>query len=440
MSTGLFGTDGIRNHVGNSPFTFTDLPKLGHAIALWALQKYGPTPKVLLAHDTRVSASFVKSSLTSSMLLHPLAIHDAMILPTPGLCKLLKQNPSFDFGIVISASHNPFQDNGIKIIDTLQGKLSDADEAEISHLFHSQNYSLDYSALGTMHCWPQAVECYRNAILQAFEPRLLAGLTIVLDCAHGATYQIAPDVFRQLGAHVLVINDQPNGKNINENCGSVHPHSLQKAVLAYHADAGFAFDGDGDRVMAVSRNGELKDGDDLVALLLDNPHYMQEAGFVGTVMSNHGLAMLAKEKEKNFMRAPVGDKFVSARLEQKNLLLGGEQSGHIIMRDFLNVGDGIFAALRTLETMKYTRNWDMNTFKKFPQILINVPVHVKKNLDQEPIAAIIAAYQEQLPNGRVIVRYSGTEPLLRILIEDSNKDSALAVGNQLAQELQKNLF
>lgn len=287
--------------------------------------------------------------------------------------------------------------------------------------------------------WPEAADAYREAMAQEFEPRLLAGLSIVLDCAHGAAYQIAPDLFKQLGATVIAINNQPNGININENCGSTHPELLQQAVLEHHADAGFAFDGDADRVMAVNRTGELKDGDDMVALLLDNPHYTQQDGIVGTIMSNHGLAMLVKEKHKNFMRAPVGDKFVSARLEQKNLLLGGEQSGHIIMRDYLNVGDGIFAALRALETMRYTRNWEMTTFRKFPQVLINVPVSVKKSLEQEPIATIIAEYQNQLPNGRVIVRYSGTEHILRIMIEDSNEAIALTIGKQLAQELQKNL-
>lgn len=440
MSLSIFGTDGIRNRVGHSPFTYTDLPRFGHAIARWALKKYGATPKILMASDTRISASFVKSSLTSSMLLYPVTIHDAMVLPTPGLCKLLTLNPSFDFGIVISASHNPYHDNGIKIIDAKNGKLSSEDEAEISRIFHEPTIQIDYSTFGTMHYWPQAADCYRNAMAQEFEPRLLAGLTIVLDCAHGAAFQIAPELFRQLGAQVIALYDQPNGININENCGSTHPELLQKAVLEHHADAGFAFDGDADRVIAVSRNGEIKDGDDMIALLLDNPHYNQEIGIVGTIMSNHGLAVLVKEKQKSFMRAAVGDKFVSARLEEKSLLLGGEQSGHIIMRDYLNVGDGIFAALRALETMRHTRNWAMTTFRKFPQVLINVPVSVKKSLEQEPIAKIISAYQEQLPNGRVIVRYSGTESILRIMIEDSNEASALAIGNQLAQELQKNLF
>jgi phosphoglucosamine mutase len=438
MSSNLFGTDGIRCSVGQPPLTHIDLARLGSAIARWALTKYTSRPTILLGHDTRVSASFVKSSLTSSMLMHPLSIHDATVIPTPGVCKLM-QNSTFDVGIVISASHNPYQDNGIKIIDAHNGKLSENDELEITRLFHSPQPLHSYSSLGSMISWPEASALYAQNMAQKFEEDCLAGITIILDCAQGATSYIAPQLFEQLGARVIVLHAQPNGININDNCGSVHPKTLQQAVLTYQADIGFAFDGDGDRVIAVNQLGEVKDGDDIVAILMKSPYYQQETGVIGTIMSNHGLALWVKENNKQFIRTSVGDKHVSARLEQKNMLLGGEQSGHIIMRDYLNIGDGIFTALRLIQTLCLTNNWDMVSFKKFPQILINVPVTSKKNLDQEPIAALIAAYQEQLPNGRLIVRYSGTEPLLRIMIEDNSQSFAQYLGQQLAQELQENL-
>ncbi len=436
----MFGTDGIRNSVGNYPFSIEALPQLGHAIAVWAQQKYGDNPKILLCHDTRISCSFVKAALKSGLLLHPVTIYDANVLPTPTACQVTQQGGLFHCGIIISASHNPYQDNGIKIIDSTRGKLSDEDEKTISVLcITSTLKSVDYSTLGTEQCWSQAEQQYTNTITCFFKPHFLQGKTVVLDCANGATFQLAQYIFEQFGATVIVINNQPNGRNINDQCGALHLQGLQQAVHRYHADAGFAFDGDGDRCIAVNKHGNIKDGDDILALLLEHPHYQQTLAVVGTIMTNQGLEQHIKNKGKKLLRTAVGDKYVAERLEQEELVIGGEQSGHIIIRDYLNTGDGIFTALRVLESMIYNNNWNMHTFTKYPQVLINVPIGVKKDLTQEPLASYIATSREQLHAGRLIVRYSGTEYVVRIMIEDDDYNHANTIGNQLAKQLQQEL-
>ncbi|MCX5925343.1 MAG: phosphoglucosamine mutase [Candidatus Dependentiae bacterium] len=441
MNNNLFGTDGIRNRVGQEPFTQKQLQQLGSAIASWAQTRYNSAhPVGVIASDTRISCSFVKASLLSGMLLSTVKLIDVDILPTPAVFALLKQHDTtFNFGIVISASHNPYADNGIKLIDGRTGKLTEMDEIALSSLYYQTTPTHTYTQFSTVTQWPHASQEYSAAITHYFKPNMLKNRTIVLDCAHGATSTVAPSLFNLLGGRTIVINNTPNGTNINDKCGALYPESLQLAVKKHKADMGFAFDGDGDRVIAVNNKGEIKNGDDILALLATHHRYVEQKTIVGTIMSNEGLADHLRLQNKHLVRTAVGDKHISAYLQRDHLLLGGEQSGHIIMNDYLPAGDGIFTALSMLEAMIETNNKECATFIHYPQILINIPVLTKQDLSHKPYADIIADYAEQLTNGRLEVRYSGTENLLRVMVESKDKELALSIGNQLAYNLKKKL-
>jgi phosphoglucosamine mutase len=435
----LFGTDGIRRTVGISPLTADELPKLGRALARWALSKYGASPKILLGHDTRVSCAFIKAALESGLLLFPITIHDVQVLPTPSIAYLTKHG-SYDCGIIISASHNPYRDNGIKIIDATTGKLNKDDELIISELFFNEPSCTDeYATLGSCTTESQSVERYIAAVTSLFPSDFLNGKTIVLDCANGATSITAQRCFEHCGAKTIMLENTPSGYNINENCGSLHPELAQKTVVEYMADAGFAFDGDGDRITAITQKGEIKEGDDIISLLLEHPIYKKTSTIVGTIMTNQGLEVLLHNQGKTLARTPVGDKYVTERLAQENALLGGEPSGHIILRDYSPISDGVFVALRLMETLALTNNWNMNSFTKYPQILISIPITVKKDLETPPLSEIIAASKMQLHNGRLVVRYSGTENIVRIMVEDANLDHAQSIGKSLAAALKQEL-
>jgi phosphoglucosamine mutase len=431
----LFGTDGIRGCVGDAPLTIDGLHRLGNAISLWAQKKYGAHPTFLLAHDTRVSCSLVKSLLKSGLMLHPVRVYDGDVLPSPAVVQLLYQHPQFNAGIIISASHNPYHDNGIKLVDGALGKISLEDELLITHYFDAHQIECDYASLGMEFVWSEAEKKYIDYVVKFFKNNFLHGIKIVLDCANGAAYRVAPYLFRALGADVIMLHEQPNGFNINKNCGAVHPECLQKCVIEQGADIGFAFDGDADRVIAINRYGHIKNGDDILALLMQHPLYKNTPAIVGTSMTNQGFEMFLHKLHKKLIRTAVGDKYVALALAEQNLLLGGEPSGHIILRDYLNTGDGIFVALRLIETVMFLDNWEMDTFQKFPQIIINVPIEHKKDLTSEPLAQLISANQQLLIEGRLIVRYSGTEHLLRIMIEDLDHDRAQAIGDRLSKQL-----
>jgi phosphoglucosamine mutase len=439
MNNNLFGTDGIRNRVGNSPFNLPDLAKLGLAIGQWALEKYGPQAAILIAQDTRISGNWVISALESGLLMHPIALYNAHILPTPALSYIMHKKSTYSCAIMISASHNQYQDNGIKIIDALSGKLSKSDEISISKLFYDISQELNYQHFGTSQSSPDSAQIYEQLVKAQFQANFLNNKHIVLDTAHGATYRVAPEIFRQLGAQVTVINNTPTGTNINDKSGSLHVELLQKTVLETKADAGFAFDGDGDRVIAVSKTGEIKNGDDLLALLSNHPDYINQDTIVGTVMSNQGFEVYLNKKNKKLIRTAVGDKYVLEALVHDNLLLGGEQSGHIILRNIINTGDGILVALKVLESVLYTNNWNLTTFTKYPQILLNVPVKARHDLSQEPFAQLIKQAEEKIPDGRLLVRYSGTEALLRIMVEDPNENLARTLADNLAKQLTEKL-
>ncbi len=431
----IFGTDGIRNKVGTGLFSLENLPKLGRAIALWLEKKGGEQPSIVLACDTRISCDFVKSALKSGLLLSPVSLVDAGILPTPGLAQLLSLNKNYSLGIMISASHNPYYDNGIKLIDSLTGKLSQEDEITISAFFNSMNKPAEYSMFGKDIILLDAPDIYIKTICSFFPSNFLLGKKIVLDTAHGATYLVAPAIFQALGAHVITLNNKPNGTNINAQCGATDLVSLQKSVLENKADIGFAFDGDGDRLMLVSSFAETKNGDDILALLSQHRAYKNQDTIVGTVMSNQGLEVFLQQAGKKLLRTAVGDKYVVQALQEHAYLLGGEQSGHIILKDLATTGDGILAALRICEVLQQTNNWSLDTFEKYPQVLLNVIVTHKKDLTTGQALAILNLAEKQIVSGRILVRYSGTENLLRVMVEEKDPQKAAAIAHELAQEL-----
>lgn len=439
MKKNLFGTDGIRGPIGTYPFTFEALPHLGKAIGAWAQTLGGSPSNILLAHDTRISASWVKAGLAHGMLLHPINLFDAGVLPTPALLQLMQKNPQqFTCGIVISASHNPYHDNGIKIMSATTGKISLADELAITELFYAkvdEQKITSHNQFGSSTTKADAAQEYANAIINLVPKNFLKNKKIVLDCAHGATTSLAPAIFKALGADVIALHNQPNGTNINEQCGALHLEPLKHAVLAAQADIGFAFDGDGDRVIAVNNEGTIKNGDDLLALLSLHPLYKNQATIVGTVMSNKGLERFLAHQNKKLLRTAVGDKHIAHELEQKHLMLGGEQSGHIILRDYLATGDGIMAALRTAETLILTDNMSMATFTPYPQIVLNLRVAHQENLQLSPYREIIAQEEQRLTDGRLLVRYSGTEPVLRIMAEATSYDEAQQSALRLSERL-----
>ncbi|MBA3954020.1 phosphoglucosamine mutase [Candidatus Dependentiae bacterium] len=437
----LFGTDGIRGPVGTYPFTPEGVKVLGKALGAWSQEKYGSHASILIGHDTRESCTWIKDALTAGLLHYPITIYDAGVLPTPAISYLVSSNSSFNCGIVISASHNVYSDNGLKIHDTLTGKLTADDELRISELIRSFSSAyLQDTTYGVLKKYPDAYSLYLNALLTNFKSMILTGKKIVLDVANGATYKLAPAVFEALGATVITLNNKPTGININENCGALHLEGLQKAVIDTHATIGFAFDGDGDRIMAVSGNGIVKDGDDILALLSNHPAYAHLDTLVGTVMTNQALEVFLHKRDKKLIRTAVGDKYIAQALTAHSLFLGGEPSGHIILRDKNKTGDGILVALRIIEALEHTDNWDMVTFLKYPQITLNIKVKRKKSLEEEPLLSLIEESKKQLRAGRLLVRYSGTEPLLRVMVEEQNAELALSIASTLAANLERQLL
>lgn len=433
----IFGTDGVRSKVGNPPFTQESLVTLSHAIAKWLQEKY-TKPCIILAQDTRISGDWIKHTITSTLLLYGIDILDTGVLPTPALFHLMKKNKSINCGLVISASHNPYTDNGIKLIDYEFGKISEIDELRISH-YYQEKPTPSYTTFGTIKILSNAEDTYVQAILALTNFKPHKPITVILDTAHGATYKVAPEIFKALGITTITINNNPNGININNNCGALHLSSLQEAVIQHKADIGFAFDGDGDRIIAVNRYGHIKDGDDILAILAQHSDYKKEKILVGTSMSNQGFATFCSSQNKQLIRAQIGDKYVSQELVAHNALLGGEQSGHIILRNLLATGDGILVAIKILESIAQTNNWDLETFTKYPQVLVNIQVTQKKDLSGEPFKTLIEEAEKKLKNGRILARYSGTEMLLRIMAEAETKELAQSVSTDLANSFKSYL-
>ncbi len=438
FGTNKFGTDGIRNKVGSSPFTIQDLPNLVQAISMWAKEKYQDGITVLIAQDTRNSCSWIKSILKTYLLINGIEIHDCEVLPISALFHFMKQEKKYKFAIMISASHNPYYDNGIKIIDG-DRKISAEDESKITNYLNSiekNNFKIDFTKTAQDKFLIDAKYKYVNLVTNLFKPNLLKDLKIVLDVANGATYDVAPLIFEKLGATVITLNNLPSGKNINENCGSTAPKNLQTSVINHNADIGFAYDGDGDRVIAVNSFGQIKDGDDILAILSNHSRYQNNKVVVGTIMSNKGLEDYLKTHKKQFIRSSVGDKHVLIEMQNNKTILGGEQSGHILLSDIINTCDAIIVSLTAIESMKENNNWSMETFEKYPQKLINLPIKAKNDLDAPPIKNLISSYERKLKNGRLLLRYSGTENYLRIMAESQNVDEIEPILSELIRNIQ----
>ncbi|SDI08558.1 phosphoglucosamine mutase [Pseudomonas panipatensis] len=438
MSRKYFGTDGIRGRVGTPPITPDFVLKLGWAVGM-AFRQQGKC-RVLVGKDTRISGYMFESALEAGL---SAAGADVMLLgpmPTPGIAYLTRTFHA-EAGIVISASHNPHDDNGIKFFSGQGTKLPDEVEMIIEELIDTPMTVVDSARLGKVSRINDAagryIEFCKSSVPTSTD---FAGLKLVLDCAHGATYKVAPSVFRELGAQVSVQGVQPNGLNINENCGSTHMASLQAAVIAEQADIGIAFDGDGDRVMMVDHTGAIVDGDEILFLIardmLDRGRL--QGGVVGTLMSNLGLELALADLHIPFVRAKVGDRYVMAELLARNWHLGGENSGHVVCGQHTTTGDAIIAALQVLMALK-TRGQTLaearQGLRKCPQVLINVR-YQRGDLDPIEHPAVKEACarvtESMAGRGRVLLRKSGTEPLVRVMVEGDDEKQVRAYAEQLA--------
>lgn len=432
-----FGTDGIRGKVGSYPITPDFVLKLG-----WAAGRVlGNTGlnRVLIGKDTRISGYMFESALEAGLSAAGMNIRLLGPMPTPAIAYLTRTFHA-RAGIVVSASHNPFDDNGIKFFSSDGKKLPDTIEELIEQELEKTMSTVPSAQLGKAERIDDAAGRYIEFCKSTFPLQShLNNLKIVVDCAHGATYHIAPDVFSELGANVIAIGVQPNGLNINEKCGATHTKTLQDTVVEHHADLGIALDGDGDRVMMVDHQGQLLDGDDILYILANARKNEQLGTIVGTQMSNFALEQAITNMGLNFVRAAVGDRYVMEALQQYNGVLGGESSGHIICLDKTTTGDGIITALQILAVMLQTGQslHDLiSGLNKYPQTLHNIRLQNDKNpreiLNTDLVKKAIISAEQQLNNkGRVLLRPSGTEPLLRIMVEAQEK----SVVNQLIEEL-----
>ncbi len=432
--TQFFGTDGIRGRVGTYPITPDFVLKLAWA-AGQVFKNQGRT-RVLIGKDTRVSGYMFESALEAGFIAAGVEVLLTGPMPTPAIAYLTKTLHA-QAGVVISASHNPHEDNGIKFFDGEGQKLSPTMEAAIEEWLAKPMTTAASKALGRASRLNDAPGRYIEFCKSTFRPaKTLQGLKIVLDMANGATYHIAPAVFDELGAEVVLIGHQPNGLNINQNCGATDLAALQQRVLQTSADLGIAFDGDGDRVMMVDAEGSIVDGDTLLYILAVGAEEKPQ-GVVGTLMSNHGLALALAKEGIAFVRANVGDKYVLAELKERHWCYGAEPSGHVLTLDQSSTGDGIVAALQVLKILQL-KNWRLEEMRKayepLPQILVNVTVKDKKAAMEKPaIKQKIKEIQNNLGDeGRILVRPSGTEPKVRIMLEGRDY---LAMKAQ-AEELQ----
>ncbi|MCF4994224.1 phosphoglucosamine mutase [Pseudomonas syringae] len=438
MSKKYFGTDGIRGRVGEYPITPDFMLKLGWAAGM-AFRKMGAC-KVLVGKDTRISGYMFESALEAGL---TSAGADVMLLgpmPTPAIAYLSRTFQA-EAGIVISASHNPHDDNGIKFFSGKGTKLPDELELMIEELLDTPMTVVESSKIGKVSRINDAsgryIEFCKSSVPTG---TTFSGLKVVLDCAHGATYKVAPSVFRELGAEVVVLSAQPNGLNINDNCGSTHMGQLQAAVLAEHADLGIAFDGDGDRVLMVDHTGAIVDGDELLFIIARDLHERGklQGGVVGTLMSNLGLELALAELSIPFIRANVGDRYVIAELLERNWLIGGENSGHIVCFNHTTTGDAIIAALQVLMALK-ARNEGLaqsrQALRKCPQVLINVRFGGGDNpLEHASVKEASARVTHAMAGrGRVLLRKSGTEPLVRVMVEGEDETQVRGYAEELAK-------
>lgn len=438
----LFGTDGVRGVANIEPMTSETAMKLGRAAA-YVFKRRAGRHQIVIGKDTRLSGYMLESALTSGICSMGVDVLLVGPMPTPAIAFLTKSLRA-DAGVMISASHNPYQDNGIKFFSSDGFKLPDELEARMEELISSDEIS---------HLRPTADEVGKAYRIDDAEGRYIEfvkrslprdvdfqGFTVVVDCANGAAYKVAPKVLRELGASVKVIGDEPDGTNINAGCGAVHPEQLQEAVLKHRADLGIAYDGDADRAVFVCEQGKIVDGDHAMATLALDLHargQLKRRTLVGTVMSNFGLELAMARAGLSLLRTPVGDRYLLERMLAEGCNFGGEQSGHLIFLDHNTTGDGLISSLQILSLMRRDGrplSELARCMTAVPQILLNIRVKTKPDLTTLPaIQQAIQAGEAKLNStGRVLVRYSGTEPLLRIMVEGERDALIRSVADEVA--------
>jgi len=442
MTRKYFGTDGIRGKVGNFPIDPEFVLKLGWAAGK-VFAKSGKS-KIIIGKDTRISGYMFESALEAGLVAAGVNVGMIGPMPTPAIAYLTRTFHA-EAGIVLSASHNPFYDNGIKFFSSEGTKLPDNVELAIEKQIDQPMTVVDSDAIGKVTRIDDAsgryIEFCKSTVPIGFS---LRGLKIVLDTAHGATYHVAPSVFHELGAEIITIGNQPDGLNINEKVGSTHPEALKQRVISEKADLGIAFDGDGDRVLFVDAAGEEVDGDELLFIIARDQ--LRTAGMchgvVGTLMSNLGFELALQDIEVPFVRAKVGDRYVNELMVSRGWKLGGENSGHIVCHDVTTTGDGIIAALKVLYAVVDT-GLSLTELKsgmsKFPQIMVNVGISDRSKLNDNPaIDQAIAAAEHKLDGrGRILLRPSGTEPVVRVMVEGEDNSLVSSLANELAAVVEK---
>ena len=436
MSRNFFGTDGVRGTVGSDPMTADFAMRLASAAAQVLVPRGGT---VVIGKDTRLSGYMFESALEAGFVAAGADVLLLGPLPTPGIARLT-QELNADLGVVISASHNPFFDNGIKFFDCHGSKLSDEIEREIEARLRDPAITLESQALGKAKRIDTARVRYQDFCAASLpEGFHLDGLKVVFDGANGAGYKVGPRTLGNLGADVIPIGCSPNGRNINDGCGSTHPDLLKLTVPAVKADVGIALDGDGDRVLMVDEHGRLVDGDQLLYVLATarKDKGDLQGPVVGTVMSNLGLEHALRARDIEFRRAAVGDRYVLEMLRESGGVLGGETSGHMLVLDKTTTGDGLISALQVLAVMKETGlplSKLVDAMPRYPQTMVNVRTQQRMDPQEsrEIRDAVIAAENELADRGRVVLRASGTEPVIRVMVEGEDEAQVVALAERLA--------
>ncbi len=446
MPENIFGTDGLRGQVNEYPMQPELVLRLGLAAGKY-FTNGNKNPRVVIGKDTRLSGYVFETALTSGLCAAGMNVYQVGPMPTPAISFLTK-NMRADLGIVISASHNPFMDNGIKFFDRNGFKLTDKAEQEISDLVTSTDTSWNSPSpeeIGRTFKIQDSPGRYVVSLKNSFPPQLdLEGMTIVLDCAHGAAYRVAPLVFQELGANVVTLGVNPDGTNINKDCGSLHPELVKEKVLETNADLGIALDGDADRVILVDEKGTILDGDQVMAIFAQDyidKGQLPDKKLVATVMSNMALEVFMRERRGELIRTAVGDRNVAEAMQKNGTILGGEQSGHIIFLNYSTTGDGILAALQLLKVMreKQKRASELaGMLELFPQKMVNIRVKNKIPIDQSPdLQSSVQKVEKELGDkGRVLLRYSGTEPVARVMVEGENVQKVEKLAGELSGVVQ----
>lgn len=444
MTRKYFGTDGIRGKVGEYPITPDFMLKLGWALGSVIRKKHKRT-KVLIGKDTRISGYMFEAALEAGLTAAGINIELVGPMPTPAIAYLARTFRA-QAGIVISASHNPYYDNGVKFFSSDGFKLPDEVEAQIEAALEEDMQVIQTEKIGRAKRVKDAEGRYIEFCKGSVENEVnFRKLKIVLDCANGATYRVAPHVFTELGADVIELAVDPDGLNINQGCGATNLKMLSRVVVAESADVGIAFDGDGDRVMMVDHLGNVVDGDELLFIIANQMHSKHPiAGVVGTLMSNFGLELAFQRLNMPFVRTKVGDRYVMTELQRLGWRIGGEGSGHLVCLDKTTTGDGIISALQILQAMFYTEKslFELKQgMHKLPQILINVPAHKKVSIEEDnKIQTAIKSAEHTLQNtGRVLLRPSGTEPVVRVMVEGENHDLVKKLAQGLADVVQETM-